>query len=690
MSNKFLQSGDDTDLTSLQDGSFQAYLGSLRVDDTTPNQMVRMNANKELVSTLVEQSDLNFSVLTNPNPSVLVTDGLDIANGNDINFSSGGNLSGATSIEANRFVNNTIGPNEFKRIKTASIEQEVLGVDILQQGTDFQTNDITNIGTVGTVDVNMTGQLTGASLIESNTFVNNTIGPNNFKRIKTASIEQEVLGVDILQQGTDFQTNDVSNIGTLKCGALTCLTFNTEEKSNRISSNANIRMLNNDITEVDQIDVDNITSITNPQVNILKNLDMNANSVVGANDLQTASISALTSTVTFQNNVSLATNNITGVGSLQVDDITINGNSVTSTGFLEFVSGGTDRINFKSAGGILSLENANVGNSVNIELAQFGGTNFNVIKQTGNIDFCAEGADTVELTTDCFGTNKKVILNPNGGGAGVATVQLRDYDLDMNNKNIDNVVDISASRVKCAIIEPPVSAIINTLGSNFINASAYRGTLLDVNEINDLSGSGISVTSEFKMNQNDITNVGNLEVVSVNNLTPVGGVYSGISDGATISSSTFTDLLPTTSVGSLSVPANTFLLGSAFHLVCSGIFPSESKNDDVEIELCAIQGATNIQLGVVRLELENFDTEPSNFELEADFVIRSLGVSAQVAVSFDFTFNKKITSDFKGTRATNLATIDTTQASTLALNARIVGSNGSSIKSTLAYLRKQY
>ena len=192
------------------------------------------------------------------------------------------------------------------------------------------------------------------------------------------------------------------------------------------------------------------------------------------------------------------------------------------------------------------------------------------------------------------------------------------------------------------------------------------------------------------MNTNDLLDVGNMNVSTINNLSPVGGIYSGISDGATISSSTFSDLLPISSVGGLSVGANEFKVGSAFHLVCSGIFPSESKNDDIEIELCAIQGASTIQLGLVRLELENFDTAPSNFELEADFIIQNIGTSAQVAVSFDFTFNKQITKDFKGTRATNLATIDTTQASTLGLNARIIGTGGSSIKSTLAYLRKQY
>jgi len=189
------------------------------------------------------------------------------------------------------------------------------------------------------------------------------------------------------------------------------------------------------------------------------------------------------------------------------------------------------------------------------------------------------------------------------------------------------------------------------------------------------------------MNSNNISNV-----ASINGLTPVGGIYSGISDGSTITQAMGTsDLFPISSVGILSVPANGFSVGSAYHLVCSGVFPSEDKNDDVEIELCAVLADTSVVvLGSIVIDLEDFDTEPSNWELESDFIIRSTGLSGQVAVSFDFTFNKRITKDFRGTRATNLATLDTTQAASLQLNATITGGNGSTIKSTLAYLRRQY
>ncbi len=79
MGSKFLSGGDgETDLSVLKNGSFEAYLGTLEVDSLTPNDLVRADADKKLVSTLVEETDLNFSVLQNPNPSNLVTDGVQI------------------------------------------------------------------------------------------------------------------------------------------------------------------------------------------------------------------------------------------------------------------------------------------------------------------------------------------------------------------------------------------------------------------------------------------------------------------------------------------------------------------------------------------------------------------------------------------------------------------------------------
>lgn len=402
--------------------------------------------------------------------------------------------------------------------------------------------------------------------------------------------------------------------------------------------------------------------------------------------------------------------NVTNIG-LNTTAIGVNAGNITlnENDIIDLQQDVTDLGNEK-----LNLTGGTMSGNIDLD----GNALFNLRTITGN------GIDSVQILNggqglDCFVDRARIqSVNNIELSAGSNAISCESA-LTMNNNDIQDVSNLLVENIKSYdnVADIVVQNTLNLSNNNItgvnnlstLEVTSNGGAAVnfkddidmgeyEINNCNELRVSVISsaftpdvnILSTLDLNNNDIENVGNLEVASVNNLTPVGGIYSGISDGATISSSTFTDLLPTTSLGSLSVPADTFLLGSAFHLVCAGIFPSEDAKDDVEIELCAIQGATTVQLGLVRLDLENFEDEPSNFELEADFIIRTLGVAAQVAVSFDFTFNKKVTKDFKGTRATNLATIDTTQDSTLQLNARIIGSNSSSIKSTLAYLRKQY
>ena len=176
---------------------------------------------------------------------------------------------------------------------------------------------------------------------------------------------------------------------------------------------------------------------------------------------------------------------------------------------------------------------------------------------------------------------------------------------------------------------------LENLNLNLLN------NVLKVDNIQSQLGTGdITITSNIDMSGN------NIDVNSINGITPVGGLYSGISNGVVINqASGVTDLLPTSSVGSLSIPADGFQVGDAYHLVVAGIFPDEKKDDDVEIVIK--QNGTVI--GSVTLDYEDGDIVESNFELEADFVIRSVGVTGSLASNIDFTFNKKVSKDFKGT-----------------------------------------
>jgi hypothetical protein len=352
---------------------------------------------------------------------------------------------------------------------------------------------------------------------------------------------------------------------------------------------------------------------------------------------------------------------------------------------------------------------------------------------------------SAEMVADGFnstGTNevKTRFLQDNGGGLfgvecksifktplGLRTTSIRhttpgsdvrlDDNIDCNNKQLRDCNSIATSTLstqaglggQITVVGGPINLNTNSLTNvNDISTttiSAKNGvsiSLLDDFDVNNydllncanvkvaniegIGASDITVSSNIDLNNNDLLDVGNINVSTINNITPVGGLYCGISDGVVINqASGQTDLLPVSSVGSLVIPANGFKIGDSFHLVVAGIFPTESKNDDITIEIK--QNGTTI--ASINLELEDFDTEPSNFELEMDFVIRSIGITGSVVSNLDFSFNKKISKDFKGTRSTNITTINTTTASILSVLATVNGAT-SSIQSSLAYLRKQY
>jgi hypothetical protein len=254
--------------------------------------------------------------------------------------------------------------------------------------------------------------------------------------------------------------------------------------------------------------------------------------------------------------------------------------------------------------------------------------------------------------------------------------------INLNTNNLTNVADIATTTISAKNgVSISLLDDFDVAGYDLLNCANVK-----VTNIEGIGSSDVTVSSNIDMNSNDIVNIDNMNVSTINNITPVGGLYSGISDGVVINqASGQTDLLPVSSVGSLVIPANGFKIGDVFHIVVAGIFPTESKNDDITIDVK--QNGTTI--ASINLELEDFDTVPSNFELEMDFVIRSIGVAGVVSSNLDFSFNKKVSKDFKGTRSTDITTIDTTTASSLSVLATVNGA-GSSIQSRMAYLRKQY
>ena len=168
----------------------------------------------------------------------------------------------------------------------------------------------------------------------------------------------------------------------------------------------------------------------------------------------------------------------------------------------------------------------------------------------------------------------------------------------------------------------------------------------------------------------------------------VGNLYCMIADGPTIiQSSPETSLLASgvgDFVGTLTVPANGFAVGDAFHFVVAGDCEFDKDN---EITLRLKNGGV---LATITMELED-TTGTTSWELEADFVIRSIGATGSIITNFDFTFNKKVLKDFKGVRNVVVSSINTTVSNTLDITAEFTTNPGpSSITAKLAYLKRMH
>jgi len=267
---------------------------------------------------------------------------------------------------------------------------------------------------------------------------------------------------------------------------------------------------------------------------------------------------------------------------LNAGNISINTNTISSTGFLDFVSGSTERINFKSDSGILSLENNNVGSGVNIELAQFGATNFNIIKNTGNVDLCAESNDTVEFTTDCFGTNKKVILNPT-----TSTTQLRDYDLDMNSNDITNVSNTTSNSINVLTLtstDVKTNNIILLSNLDMKDNNISNLASLDVDTLQS-GNPAIDVLDNFDMNINNIERVNNLQTATISALSS----SINMSNNVSLSNNNIIN------VGTIT--ANVVDAQTTSTLVLNGgINPDIDVNANLDLDnVYEIKGVTNVQ-----------------------------------------------------------------------------------------------
>lgn len=166
-------------------------------------------------------------------------------------------------------------------------------------------------------------------------------------------------------------------------------------------------------------------------------------------------------------------------------------------------------------------------------------------------------------------------------------------------------------------------------------------------------------------------------------------LFSQTSNGTLITNTIAQTSLLGTGVGSLTIPANNFVVGDSFHLNIKGDL-SSLNNADLTIDIKS-NGVTLATSGVIVLPLIINDF----FELEIDFVIRSIGAATvgSIFTAGEFNFMQHSGNNFQGNmfHFLNNTTFDTTISNTLNIYATWgAASTSNKIQSNFTNLRRTY
>lgn len=204
-----------------------------------------------------------------------------------------------------------------------------------------------------------------------------------------------------------------------------------------------------------------------------------------------------------------------------------------------------------------------------------------------------------------------------------------------------------------------------------------------------LTAANIEVLKDMDMNNNSINSCNNLIVSSINNISPIGGLSTGVSNSALLTTSTTEQsILPLTFLGSRIVPPNTFKQGDAYYTTCSGSF-SSNNGDTLTIRLKS--GLTTLSTFVIPLNASS----GVFYQLAVNFSIRQIGTAgvAQLVSSFEFTYNQSAGGNFQGIRdvSINSTNFNTTITNDLDVTAQFSSASASnSIQTIHSVLYKTY
>jgi len=176
-----------------------------------------------------------------------------------------------------------------------------------------------------------------------------------------------------------------------------------------------------------------------------------------------------------------------------------------------------------------------------------------------------------------------------------------------------------------------------------------NGDLLDVSQ--DIGG-GAYATKSISY-QNLIAQLNS--VIADNRLF---GLYAQTVQSATVTNTTTETTVVGAGVGSLSVPADTFVVGDSYHGKVGGII-SAQNGDSIEVHIKS--GSTVLaSTGTISLEA----VTALGWELELDFTIAAIGATGSMCTNGNFAYNRN-TGSLEGFVFQDVEVIDTTVSNTL-------------------------
>lgn len=136
------------------------------------------------------------------------------------------------------------------------------------------------------------------------------------------------------------------------------------------------------------------------------------------------------------------------------------------------------------------------------------------------------------------------------------------------------------------------------------------------------------------------------------------GLYAQTVQSPTITNTTTETSIIGTGVGGLTVPANTFQVGSSYHGKIGGVI-SNQNNDTIWIR---IKTGSTILASTGSITLSTATTQ--GWECELDFTIATIGATGSMCTNGNFAYNRN-SGSLEGFVFQDVQTIDTTIANTL-------------------------